>query len=594
MKHFPFLTFFSSIILILFLPGLSLGGQSEHREYVFFENTQYPLRVHFIQGERPGPTIMIQGGIQGDEIAGFIAGQILSRTQVQVGNLIVVPRADVPSINVNRRACNVDLNRRFDKDYDEYFEDRLARAIRFLIGKCDGFIHLHEGSGFYNPTYIDNLRGPHRYGQSVIIDTDVFEEKIFLARMAQNVLGRINSDIVPQKWRFKLFNTNTFSSRTRYPEQQKSLSFYAVNELHIPALAVEVSKDIMDLEWKVRHQIEVVREFLDEFGVSCTIPKIGDNEITSWYTSQLALRINGKRIDNGPVKLTAYTPFTVSMEAGMQLKTHRECAVYAQGREGYNLLHSEYIPLEPFKKLIVVADGKIVSQIPVSWEGKWSSKNSTNNSIWVYSVNDKIHYSPSGTTVDLFEGDQLIMEGIWHGKPNEILNIKGFVSDMKNNDGQDAGTPLMVGKANFMTRYLDEETDSHWQFRAVRETPGTGKDVLMFRVVPHSVKAVEFKDGKNSRTIVSTSSNEAAVRAGTYRINDVWTQRNSDETMIMVDSWPVSAHQDLIWKPGESHVISVYQARDFKPIHTMQIHVSESLVSDSWPALKKQSMPTIN
>jgi hypothetical protein len=116
----------------------------------------------------------------------------------------------------------------------------------------------------------------------------------------------------------------------------------------------------------------------------------------------------------------------------------------------------------------------------------------------------------------------------------------------------------------------------------------------MFRVVPHSVKAVEFKDGKNSRTIVSTSSGEAAVRAGTYRINDVWTQRNSDETMIMVDSWPVSVHQDLVWKPGESHVISVYQARDFKPIHTMQIHVSESLVSDAWPALKKQSMPTIN
>ncbi len=590
MKHFPFLTFFSSLVLLVAFPGLSQGGQSEHREFVFFENTQYPLRVHFIQGERPGPTIMIQGGIQGDENAGFIAGQILSRTQVHAGNLIVVPRADVPSINVNRRTCNVDLNRRFDKDYDQYFEDRLARAIRFLIGKCDGFIHLHEGSGFYNPTYIDNLRGPHRYGQSVIIDTDVFEEKIFLARMAQNVLGRVNKDIVPQKWSFSLFNTNTFSLSTRYPEQQKSLSFYAVNDLHIPALAIEVSKDIMNLEWKVRHQIDVVREFLHEFGLSCTVPEIDEDEIKTWYASLLSLRINGKRFDSEPVKLTAYAPFTISMDSAMQSQNYRECAVYVPGREGYNLLNSEYVPLERFDHLIVVVDGRIISKIPVSWEGKWSNKSSMNNSLWIYSLNDRIHYSPSGSIVNLFEGDQLMMEGIWHGKHDEILNIKGFVSDMRNNDGQDAGTPLMIGKAGFMTRYLDEQTNSYWQFRVVRETPGTSKDVLRFRVFSPSVKALEFKDRKNRRTIVSTSLDEAAVRPGIYRINDVWTPRNNDETLIMVDSWPVSDHHDLVWEPGESHVISVYQARDFKPIHTMQIHVSEH----DWPALVKHSLTTGN
>jgi hypothetical protein len=183
-----------------------------------------------------------------------------------------------------------------------------------------------------------------------------------------------------------------------------------------------------------------------------------------------------------------------------------------------------------------------------------------------------------------------MMEGIWHGKDAEILNIKGFVSDMRANDGQDAGTPLMIGKANFMTRYLDEDTESFWQFRAVRETPGTSRDVLRFRVFPHSVKALELKDKKGRRTIVSTSQDEAAVRAGIYRINDVWTRRGSDETMVMVDAWPVSEHQDLVWEPGESHVVSVYRSRDFKPIHTMRIHVADSLVSDVRTALEKQFM----
>ncbi len=585
-----FLTFFCSLVGICSVPGISLGSQSDHRQYVFFENTQYPLRVHFIRGERPGPTIMIQGGIQGDEDAGFIAGQILSRTKVDVGNLIVVPRADVPSINVHQREFNVDLNRRFDKDYDRFFEDRLARVIRFLIGKCDGFIHLHEGSGFYNPTHIDNLHGPHRYGQSVIIDTDVFADKLFLANMAENVLNKVNKHIVPRKWGFRLFNTKTFSSCTKYPEQQKSLSFYAVKQLNIPALAVEVSKDINDLDWKVRRQIEVVSGLLEEFGVECTVPDIGSGEIKEWYSSLLPLRINDTSVGKGAVTLTAYTPFTVSLPSSARSGGEREYAVYASGREGYNLLNSEYIPLVPFKWLEVLVDGKVVRKIPVRWKGKWSSKRSTDNSIWVYSLNDKIHYSPSGSIIDVFEGDQLILEGIWHGKKDEILNIKGFVADKRKNTGQDAEIPLMIGKANFITKYLDEETRNYWQFRAVRETHGTSRDVLRFKVLPRSVKALELLDTKACKTIVPISSDIVAVRAGTYRINDIWTQRDVDDTMIMVDAWPVSSLQDMVWKPGESHVLSVYGARDFKPIHDMRIHVSEPLVSDAAWALEKRSM----
>jgi hypothetical protein len=324
---------------------------------------------------------MIQGGIQGDEDAGFIAGQILSRTQVHAGNLIVVPRADVPSINIHKRQCNVDLNRRFDRDYDRYFEDRLARAIKFLIGKCDGFIHLHEGSGFYHPTPINRLRGPHRYGQSVIIDTAVFQDQLFLADMARRVLDRVNKNIVPRQWAFRLFNTRTFSPQTSYPEQQKSLSFYAVKELNIPAVAVEVSKNILDLDWKVRRQIEVVKAFLDEFGVSCTIPDIGPDEIKTWYDPLHHVLINGKHVDGAHVTLQACTPFSVSLEGHDHHDGLREYAVFTSKRRDYNLIGMEYIPLDPFKYLFFSVDGKIVKKIPVRWNGSWSKNKTTNNPI---------------------------------------------------------------------------------------------------------------------------------------------------------------------------------------------------------------------
>ncbi len=133
------------------------------------------------------------------------------------------------------------MNRRFDQDYNRFYEDRVARVIRFLLAQSDAFIHLHEGSGFYNPTYVDNLRNPKRYGQSIIVDTLVYD-KIDLAHTVNTVLNEINSRIGSSDYQFKLFNTKTFDKGTNYPEMRKSLTCYALAEHGIPAMAVEVSR----------------------------------------------------------------------------------------------------------------------------------------------------------------------------------------------------------------------------------------------------------------------------------------------------------------------------------------------------------------
>ena len=84
--------------------------------------------MHFLRGEKPGPTVFVQGGIQGDEIGGFLTAQMLTKAKVTRGTVIIVPRANPPSIHERKRAINVDLNRRFDQDYNEFYEDRLARS----------------------------------------------------------------------------------------------------------------------------------------------------------------------------------------------------------------------------------------------------------------------------------------------------------------------------------------------------------------------------------------------------------------------------------------------------------------------------------
>lgn len=95
------------------------------------------------------------------------------------------------------------MNRRFDKEYNSFYEDRLARAIRFLISGAEGFIHLHEGSGFYSPKYVNSLRNPKRYGQSLIIDAAVYKD-IKLAEMSARAISKLNAQISNKSYWFSL------------------------------------------------------------------------------------------------------------------------------------------------------------------------------------------------------------------------------------------------------------------------------------------------------------------------------------------------------------------------------------------------------
>ena len=52
----------------------SLSAFAQKRSFtVFFEGEDNELHVYKVNGTEPGKTLMIIGGIQGDEVAGFLA-----------------------------------------------------------------------------------------------------------------------------------------------------------------------------------------------------------------------------------------------------------------------------------------------------------------------------------------------------------------------------------------------------------------------------------------------------------------------------------------------------------------------------------------
>jgi len=339
-----------ALCLLLVLPALRADAASD--SYTFFQGTQYPLTAFFLEGEMEGPTIMVQGGIQGDEPSGYITAQLLTHCRVLKGNLIIVPRANVPSINLMKRQVNVDMNRCFDRDYNRYYEDRLARVVRFLLSHSDALIHLHEGSGFYNPTYVDQLRNPQRYGQSIIVDTLVFGEDIELGETVKRVLDELNPGITPPDYRFQLFNTETFAADSPYPEMRKSLTCYALQTLNIPAVAVEVSKDIIQLDWKVMRQLEATLTLLKHYGVEVLPPGFTTEDVNAYLERAENIAVNGRLLAaDQAIDLTPGSPLYVEALDQGGSKLSPSLALFASDRLGVNLINAPRMPLESFQRL---------------------------------------------------------------------------------------------------------------------------------------------------------------------------------------------------------------------------------------------------
>ena len=100
--------------VVLLIAGPVLAQKRVHS--IHFEGTDHELSVYRIYGENPGKTLLLIGGIQGDEPGGFLSADQYADISLIQGNLIVVPRANFQSIVLKRRKINEDMNRKFAEE----------------------------------------------------------------------------------------------------------------------------------------------------------------------------------------------------------------------------------------------------------------------------------------------------------------------------------------------------------------------------------------------------------------------------------------------------------------------------------------------
>jgi len=555
-------------LLITAFSTHALAGSWEHS---FFSGTQYPLKVIYLEGELPGPTIMVQGGIQGDETAGFVTAQLLSQSKVTRGNVIVLPRANVPSINLRKRQINVDMNRRFDQNYNRFYEDRVARVIRFLLAQSDAFIHLHEGSGFYNPTYIDGLRNPKRYGQSIIVDTLVYD-KIDLAHTVNSVLNELNQTINGQDYQFKLFNTKTFDKGTNYPEMRKSLTCYALAEHGIPAMAIEVSKSIRQLDWKVRQQLAATVMLLNRFGVTVAPPDFSDADVRAYARKGVRVRVNGRMMSgDSEINLAPGATLAVEQVSAGSSEFEPELALFASDRPGVNLMNARRMALEPFTELELRSDGRRVARTRIKWTGKMPASPDDDKPVFVCWLNDNPIFVRDGEVLETVLGDQLILEGMWGSDYQEVVNLKGFVAIPWANNGQDMGWEIILDPGNFMTKYsMKSDRFGAVRYRVVRETPGAPKATFFVDIAPRTVHALRLADKQGQSLLIPwTSGGNYRLPQGDYVLEAAWSNGPGDKLVATAGNLPVqlgTAFTVDFTKPVE---LTVRQATTFGDLGTM-------------------------
>ncbi|HKJ88263.1 MAG TPA: M14/M99 family metallopeptidase, partial [Gammaproteobacteria bacterium] len=392
---------------------------------VHFAGTNYELNIYRVYGRHDGKTLLIIGGIQGNEPGGFMSADFYSDLTLEKGNLIVVPRANLKSIILDDRGPDGDMNRRFlHRPKVKKEMDRVVRELEKLMGEADLFLHLHDGWGYHYPKYVSKWRNPKRFGQSLITDTNRYTcedgTDLDLAAMAKGVLKEVNARIPQKKYHLHYFNTLTWEPNTPFPDMKKTATWWALRKHCTPAFGVETSKNLPHLSMKVRYHNYVINAFMERLGIVPENPQIFLPKPQLKYA---VVTVNGdpRTLKDGQtlwVKKGDRVGVT-HVEANYQ----RGVSVNVAGYAGLNDL-GKAVKIRGETRILLRKDNNPMATIPVRLNGHHEAQ----HRVFLLEINGKERVFLDGSTVDLDPGDRLRLVETFGDSLNDReikLNFKG-------------------------------------------------------------------------------------------------------------------------------------------------------------------------
>jgi len=437
---------------------------------VFLPNTDHELNVYRIFGEEPGKTIMLIGGIQGDEPGSYLTADLYADIHLKKGNLIVVPRANFYSILLSsREGLTGDMNRKFGENGNikKSLDEEIVIVLKHLIAESDLLLNLHEGSGFYSPVWISDLENPKRYGQSIIYDAEIYplqddQGKLNLGGLARSVIEKVNSQIENKRYYFRPNNHDTASDKTIHPEQRLSATYYALTQARIPAFGVETSKTIKEIETKISLHKLVINTFMEQLGIELDTPGLN---LTKPKLDYLLIKINDGHSYAMP------HGSTLKIEPGDEILITDIIANYTRGMiadiDGLGKRNDTHIPFRISKntRVIVRKDSEECGWVDLNIGAKDEKPPVIVASLdpsqmkaeeLVININDTIQTLSVGSTLQIEKDSRLILKGIRTNIPHldseVLINFKGFAPPKSVNDGNDLDYPIYTNQ-DLWSRY---------------------------------------------------------------------------------------------------------------------------------------------
>ena len=235
-------------IIVILLTFCFVFAEGSRSTVTIMKDTRFGTEAHMADSGINGLTVIIIGGIHGDETAGVLAAEALSRLIPLKGKIVVVPRANKPACEngVRTEYYMEDLNRCFPGDKGGSLS---SYAAAMLVEAISGYnpavvIDLHESKEKYGEE-------PAALGQALVISETGDSAKIVL-----DILERLNE---------KVGAGNEFTFASGAPEGSMNREISKL--LSVPAVTVETWSG-QSLEDRVEQQIWAVSAILRYFEMS--------------------------------------------------------------------------------------------------------------------------------------------------------------------------------------------------------------------------------------------------------------------------------------------------------------------------------------
>jgi len=531
---------FFILLGVMISTGLLFPSQafSKRDHLVYFPNTAYELNIYKIKGKKPGKTLMLIGGIQGNEPGGFLSANLYADMRLEKGNLIVVPRANFYSIITNQRGPNGDMNRKFHlEDNASTMEDQIVSILKKLISESDYLLNLHDGAGYYHPTYIDKWRNPTLFGQSIVADSEEYRipgstKPIKLGEMARKILKEVNPHISGELYRFHFMDTRTDAEDSPHREQRGSATYYALTKHNIPAFGVETSKFLPSVDLKVLYHNMVINAFMKQFGI---IPESPGLNLDPPVLKYLVVAINGQT----PIVVEGHQ--TLELRAGDMISVihiesnyERGLSLDIVGYGGVNDLGKDYAIFRD-TSILVRKDNEQVAEIPVRITEKGAGEESRTSSgikkIDYFMIEAKGYrlLLANGETLHLVRGDEMKIIDILpraHSPSGVKVNFKGFVGDPSNNTGEDRGFTINTG-SDLMERFSLDGKGETYEIVVTQGETLLGRGIV--KLASPKVEFLVLRVNGHGHHILKPKSAFAVSREDTICIEEIRTNLSSSD-----------------------------------------------------------------